>query len=370
MSAPLPTLAQLLSPFPVHAFLRQYDGKGPALLRPVVSTPLDLARLDALVARTVLTWPAVHVEDAHGAVHPDTYTLPEARSGVAWRIDVGALAEALGAGHRVVLSELQRHHAPTAHLVRAFEQALHMRGSATAVLAPHSAGPRTLRAEGVHRHLLQCSGFRACTVVGPDGHEDTFEVTAGCALYVPPQHAVTMAPARGPSLSVDLTLKPMRARDVAAAELATVSREALRACAPVGVLARPGAASEQWAGMVDELLDDADHQAALESLVDRFVQTRLPSLRGQLHALDTRLEPHTCLRRRPGVMARVVDLDDAVELRFHGKVVRFPYGGGELARYVSESPEWRPADLSSVPEPNRLELAGHLVAEGLCEVLT
>lgn len=375
----LPSIAQLVSPFPLEAFTRQYDGRAPVVLRPVVSTPLDLPRLDAFVATAGLRWPTVYLEDADGPVHPDAYTRSvQWGAGVEHHLaDPAALHAGLVAGKRLVLPELQRHHAETAQLVRAFERALHMRGRATAVLAPASAAPRVRPAVAEHQHLLQCHGLRACTVRSPEGAEESFEVVVGCALYVPPGHTVTTAPEGGPSLSVDLALRPIRVRDVAAAELGSLPRDTLRDLAPVGLWAEHLAAegSEKaavgpaWSARVDALLGEIDHGAVVESLVDGFVQSRLPSLRGQLLARSRPVRPDARFRRRPDAMVRVVRVPDGVELRFHGKAVRLPTGAEELARHLTEAPEWGLDDLFGVPESHRRSLALRLVSEGLCEQL-
>ncbi len=282
----LPTAAQLLSPFTVDAFARQFDNKSPVMLRPVLSTPLDLPSLDRFVADAGLRWPTVHLEDDDGPVHPDSYT-----HSVQWGtgrehhlVDTDALHAGLLRGWRVVFPELQRHHGPTAALARTYERAFHMRGSATAVLSPRDAAVRTVPDDGVHRYLLQCHGTRTCTVAAPDQPPESFEVVVGCALYVPPGHSVTTAPMGGPSLSVDLSLRPIRVQDLAAAELTAFSHDGLRDPLPMGLGRDPSTLAAEWADLVERMLDEADHQETLETLVDSFVQSRLPLLRGQLTA--------------------------------------------------------------------------------------
>lgn len=365
----LPTLSQLLSPFPIDAFIRQFDSKAPVVLRPVLSTPLDLERLDRFVAERGLRWPTLHLEDAHGPVPPDRYTRV-----VQWGtglephlIEPDAVRAGLQRGERVVLPELHRHHGPTGHLVRAYEVSLGMRGGATAVLAPSDAPARALPAQGVHRYLLQCHGTRLCSVATPDGTTEDFELVVGCVMYVPPGHTVSTQPLGGPSLAVDLMLRPIRVRDVAVAELRAFPRDLLRHPAPVGLGQDPSLLVSHWADLVERLLDEADHEAVLESLVDRFVQSRLPLLRGQLGAADAPLYPHTKLRRRAAVMYRVVDTGSAVELRFHGKTIPFPREAEELVKYMATAEAWTPADLDGVPTAHQQAIAERLVAEGFCE---
>jgi len=367
----LPTLSQLLSPFPVDAFTRQFDNRAPVVLRPVISTPLDLPRLDAFVAERGLRWPTIHLESAAGAVHPDGYSEPVAwgRGQAAYLVDVGALRAGLERGERVVLAELQRHHGPTALLLRAYEQCTHMRGSATAVLAPAEAEPRTPPVLAEHQYLLQCHGTRHCTVTGPDGEAEDFELVVGCVLYVPPGHQVSTAPLRGPSLSLDMRLRPIRVRDLAAAELRSIPRDRLRASVPVGLGQDPTTLATRWSELVNQLLDDVDHQETLEALVDRYVQTRLPLLRGQLKASTQSIRVDTAVRRRPVVMYRIVDKGDSVDLRFHGKTISFPRGTDEVVQYMASSERWTPADLENVPPEHQLAIVKRLVAEGFCELV-
>jgi len=364
----LPSLAQLLSPFPVEAFIRQFDSKVPVLLRPVLSTPLDLPRLDALVAAGGLRWPTIHLEDASGPIHPDAYTRP-----IRWGaepepffVDVEALRAGLQAGQRVVWTELQRHHGPTGQLLRAYERAFHMRGRATAVLSPEDAPPREGPASGAHQYLLQCHGARTCTVTSPDGQREDFDLVVGCVVYVPPGHTVTTQPKGGPSLALDFTLQPIRVRDVAVRELRSLPRDRLRGLAPVGQLAPSQALAAAWKDQVDQLLDAVDHTEVVEQLVDRFVQSRLPMLPGQLAASAMSIDPSTPLRRRPSVMYRLVDNGEAVELRFHGKAIPFPRGAEELVQFLAESPRWTPADIDGVTPAQQLAIARTLVVEGFC----
>lgn len=368
----LPALHQLLSPFPIDAFIKQFDNQSPVMLRPVISTPLDLPALDAFVAEAGLRWPTVHLEDEDGPRHPASYS----RS-VQWGpgqehhlVDIEALRAGLARGERVVLPDLQRQHGPSAHLTRAYESSLQMRGSATAVLAPADAAPRTIPAAALHRHLVQCHGVRTCVVTTPDGTEETFEVVVGCALYVPPGHTVTTTPTRGASLAVDISLQPIRIRDLAAAELATIPRDKLRDAAPFGLGQDPQRLQSTWAALVDGLLDDVDHEAMLEELVDGFVQTRLPMLRGQLTSAHRPVERTTRIRRRPTVVYRITDNGSAIELRFHGKGITFPRGADAVVEFIATSPEWTAEDLTGVPPEHQLAIVRRLVSEGFCERLT
>jgi hypothetical protein len=352
-TAQLPVLQQLLSPFPVDAFTRQYDNRVPVILRPVVSTPIDLHTLDAFVAESGLRWPTVHLEDADGPVHPAAYT-----TGVQWGtgmehhlVQVEALRAGLQRGHRVVFPDIQRHHGSCAHVTRAYEASLHMRGSATAVLAPTDAEARTIPPAALHHHLLQCHGTRICVVTTPDGAQEEFEVVAGCALYVPPAHTVTTRPSGGPSLAMDLALRPIRIRDLAAAELATIPRDQLREPVPAGMGQDPAGFTQKWAGIVEKLLEDTDHQTGLESLVDGFVQSRLPMLRGQLAAPKRQLDAHTRIRRRPTVMYRITDNGSAIELRFHGKAVTFPRGADSVSTSSSTQATGHRSSSSVCPLP-------------------
>jgi hypothetical protein len=367
----LPVLHQLLSPFPVDAFTRQYDNRAPVLLRPVVSTPLDLPSLDAFVAEAGLRWPTVHLEDADGPVHPSTYT-----HSVQWGpgqehhlVNVDALREGLQEGARVVFPDIQRHHGPTAHFTRAYESSLHMRGSATAVLSPAGSEPRSLPSAALHRHLLQCHGTRTCVVTAPDQSTETFEVVVGCALYVPPGHSVTTQPAGGPSLAIDLSMRPIRIRDLAAAELTAIPRDLLREPVPAGLGQDPGTLSRTWTELVENLLEEVDHGQVLESLVDGFVQSRLPMLRGQLAAPQRTIEAHTRIRRRPTVMYRITDNGSAIELRFHGKAVTFPRGADAVVQFIVDSSGWSPSDLTGVPPQHQIAIAQRLVSEGFCELV-
>ena len=368
-TARLPSLQQLLSPFPVDAFTRQYDNRVPVILRPVVSTPIDLQDLDAFVAEAGLRWPTVHLEDEDGPIHPSAYT-----TGVQWGsgvephlVQVADLRAGLQRGHRVVFPDIQRHHGSSAHVTRAYEASLHMRGSATAVLAPPDAAPRTIPAAALHHHLLQCHGTRTCMVTTPDGSSETFEVVVGCALYVPPGHTVSTTPSNGPSLAMDLALRPIRIRDLAAAELATIPRDRLRDPVPAGLGRDPNTLKRAWAGVVDQLLEGTNHEQVLESLVDGFVQSRLPMLRGQLTAPKRPLDAHTRIRRRPTVMYRIIDHDSAIELRFHGKAVTFPRGADAVVDFIVQASDWAPVDLTGVPSDHQLAIAQRLVSEGFCE---
>ena len=320
------------------------------------------------MAEAGLRWPTVHLEDDDGPIHPDAYTqsVPWGPGREHHLIDVARLREGLQGGSRVVFPDLQRQHGPTAHVTRAYEASLHMRGSATAVLAPAEAEPRTLPSAALHRHLLQCHGTRSCVVTAPDQSTESFEVVVGCALYVPPGHTVTTQPSNGASLAVDVTLQPIRIRDVAAAELMAIPRDRLRALAPAGQGQDPEALRSTWTGLVEQLFEAVDHQEVLEGLVDRFTQTRLPMLRGQLAAPQRPIEPHTRIGRRPTVMYRIVDNGSAIELRFHGKAVTFPRGADAVVEFIVEADAWSPSDLEGVPPEHQLAIAKRLVSEGFC----
>ena len=194
-------------------------------------------------------------------------------------------------------------------------------------------------------------------------------VRAGKVLYVPPGHGVTTEPTAGASLAVDVSLRPIRMRDLAAAELATIPRDQLRAPIPHNLGQNPDALVRQWTDLVESLLDDVDHEGILEGLVDQFVQTRLPMLRGQLTASRDVVGPRTRIRRRSTAMYRVADTGSGLELRFHGKGVTFPPGAGAVVNHIVTAADWCAEELLGVPPNHQLAIARLLVSEGFCEVV-
>ena len=367
----LPELQQLVSPFPPEVFARQMDGKEAILLRPVLSTPLDLAGLDALVAERSLRWPTITLRDGDDELSPGglSRSVDWGGQGQVSVADPEALHAGLKRGCCVCLPDLHRHHGPTAVLVRALERTFHMRGRSEAVLAPADArswSPKRL--SRTHRYVLQCVGRRAVTVTQAGLPDASFDHVPGTALYVPPG-ASTHFELEEDSLWIDIELTPITIAKLAAAELrAAAGRDDMRAPLPVGLLSDGTDLVAAWGRKVDAILEDVDHEAVLEAEVERFVQTRLPLLRGQLAAAGHALQDHTVLRRRPGLMYRVIRTDRGVELRFHGKTIGLPPGSQELLTMAAEEPSWRASELP-LPDAHRLKFIGHLLREGFLEVV-
>jgi len=367
----LPEFQQLVSPFPPEVFARQMDGKEAVLLRPVLSTPLDLAGLDALVAARSLRWPTITLRDGDDELSPGSFTrtVSWGRRGEVPVADPDALRAGLSRGCCVCLPDLHRQHGATASLVRALERVFHMRGRCEVVLAPRDARPwGEKRLSRAHRYIVQCVGRRRVQVVQDGLPEAAFDQVPGTALYVPPG-AGTRFELDEDALWIDIELTPISVASLAAAELrAAATRDDMRAVLPVGLWAEGDSLSDAWRKKVDSILEEVDHEAVLESEVDRFVQGRLPLLRGQLGASDRRVHPNTLLRRRPGLMYRVVRMDRGVELRFHGKTIGLPPGSQGLLDFAAEQPSWRAGDLP-LPETHRLGFVQHLLREGFLEVV-
>jgi hypothetical protein len=367
----LPELQQLVSPFPPEVFTRQMDGKEAILLRPVLSTPLDLPGLDALVSDRSLRWPTITLRDGDDELSPGglSRSVRWGGQGEVSVADPAALQAGLKRGCCVCLPDLHRHHGATAALVRALERTFHMRGRSEAVLAPADArswSPKPLLR--THRYVLQCVGRRAVTVTQTGLPDASFDQVPGTALYVPPG-ASTRFELEEDSLWIDIELTPITIARLAAAELrAAAGRDDMHGLLPVGLWSDGTDLAAAWQRKVDSILEEVDHEAVLEAEVDRFVQTRLPLLRGQLQAPVQSVQDATILRRRPGLMYRVVRTDRGVELRFHGKTIGLPPGSQELLAVVAEEPSWRAGDLL-LPDAHRLEFIRHLLREGFVEVV-
>jgi len=366
----LPELQQLVSPFPPEVFVGHMDGKEAVLLRPVLSTPLELAELDRIIADTALRYPTVTLRDGDDELSAGSFCQVVSWGGRSVQLaDPDSLREGLSRGCCVCLPELHRQHGPTARLVRALERTFHMRGRSTAVLAPADARAWSARQLArSHRYILQCVGRRTVEVTHPDLPPAVFEQVAGTAVYVPPG-ASTRFELDGHALWLDIELTPITASDVAAAELkSAASTDKMRGVLPVGLFGGDEDLSKGWAERVERILEDVDHESVLDGIVERFVQTRLPLLGGQLGASERRVHANTTLRRRPGLMYRVVRVDRGVELRFHGKTVGLPPGAEELLEFAAEQPSWRAGELP-LPESHRLGFVHHLLREGFVEVV-
>jgi ribosomal protein L16 Arg81 hydroxylase len=397
MTSSHPTLARILDPLPVEAFLRDHWERAPLVLRRdrpgAFAGLLSLDDIDRYLGANDLHHPAVSLVDHRRKIAVEEYTFP---SGL---IDVVKLFKLYDAGATMVFAQLEAHHRALFECVRALEGELSTRFQANIYLTPGNA-------KGFHPHydshdvfVAQVEGSKHWmlydtpielplrrqefdpkeTACGALSRE--FDLDPGDVLYIPRglMHDARTAEGGGHSLHVTFGALFTSWTDLLVEALGrwALSDVHGRRALPPGFAREASATPAAKAHLVEALRRfaasaEADADGLLEHFARDLVETRharVPGQFAQLAGLDA-LTVDSAVGVRPGVVLRVDDEGERVTLTCHGTSLTFPAHAAEALRFAVARERYTARDLpSALDDAGRLVLLKKLIREGVLRAL-
>lgn len=384
-----PTLASLVAPVPVSAFIADYWEREALYVpaaseaRPVVS----LAEIDRVLTTGVHRHPDLMLVDAAREVSVDEYATDDNV------INMAKAIKRFSQGASFVLNRLDEWLPQVRELCVKLEAELGIAAQANMYLTPAAAQGFAVHYDSHDVLILQCAGRktwklfdspaglpmrgerfeRATTPTG--ALTATFETKPGDALYIPRglMHEALAADGEA-SLHVTVGFHAVRWSEVLVEALAqaTLADPGLRRGLPLGALTQ---------GALDGALDDAlrTHLARIadavrwkpvrERLVDTFVDNHKESLAGMLLDAASPAGEGAAFARRAGVVTALEDDGDAVVLTINGRATRWPAHAAPTLRRALALPRFTLDALGDeIDLRGRLTLARKLVVEGALRV--
>jgi ribosomal protein L16 Arg81 hydroxylase len=389
-----PVLARLIAPVPPEKFFERHYEKTPLVLKR--NSPnhygglLRLADIDEALASLSLRSDEIDVVDAarETSVAAETYLTPK---GIADPVRVAAL---FADGATIILPHLHRKLPRLAELCADLELVFSARFQTNVYLTPP-------RAQGFKTHfdthdvfVLQVAGTKDWKIYGqpillptddqafnsrtddPGSVTSEFTLAAGDLCYIPRGFVHDARATDGTSLHITLGVLPILWRDVLGEALgaATKRNASLRRSLPPG-FAQDGFDRGEIRAEFDALLATVLNRRNLDEILDatavRFVDQRLPPMRGQLEAMDPMRPPsgRTMFRPRPRlhwVAARKPEGPFLV--RANGVEIEFPRAVEDTVRFALDRENYRAGDLPGALSPTeKLLIARRLLREGFVE---
>ncbi|WP_265558529.1 cupin domain-containing protein [Streptomyces hygroscopicus] len=372
-------------------FRRDYWEQRPLLVRrEAPSYYADLLTLDDV--DKVLSLAGVHLDGirvvVNGKETPVSQLATSARNGLTNALE--ALFERYRSGSTIVLNSLDQRWEPLRRLAGSLGAEMSARLQMNVYLTPAGAqgfaphyDTHDVFVAQVHgtKHWRLASQPHALPLRGqpydksqpePDP-EQAFDLRSGDVLYLP-RGTVHWATAQDrASVHITIGVHPVLWSDVFTDAMRQLFTEEVRfrQGLPIG-FAHDVHLRHQVEGTFVELLDvlrtRLSPSAAVAENVKRTASIGSPTLRGHLTDLDrlATLWIDTRVRRRPGLRWNLTVTDDAVELDFHNKSVRFPVPVADEVRHATGTADVFTANdvPGDLDEPGRLVLIRTLLREG------
>jgi len=388
-------LARLLEPTSVREFLKRHWEH----------EPLVLVRGDEDYYRGLVSLEDIDAVLRHCNVRPTDIRLVRTDdNGVGQEISVGArptaaapdafrslnqLYSAYAAGTSIVLGSLHDYWPPVTALRSSLEEELGHPVCVNLYMTPRGA-----RAFGAHfdTHdvlILQVEGtkhwriWESCIELplaeqkvdiseaqaGELRHE--LDLVPGDLLYIPRgvAHEARTTPGAS-SVHLTVALYTYKWVDLLHEALDSAARRdaQLRRSLPVALsTANPERLGRELARLLRRVASAGDGDEALARLANRFIKQSAPPARGHFAALDeaAELAQDTRLRRRPGMVCRVVENNGSVSIQFPGNQVAGPASIAQALHFIAANHEFSVSELPQLSEGSRLVLVRRLVGEGL-----
>jgi bifunctional lysine-specific demethylase and histidyl-hydroxylase NO66 len=346
---------------------------------------LTLDEVDRLLSATALRVPAFRLVRDGRPLPASAFTMSAKVGGVASSglADPRRIFALVDEGATVVLQGAHRYHPPLARLCRDLELELGHPCQVNAYVTPPGA-----RGLGVHHDahdvfVLQAFGSKHWQVHPTPAEKRTgngsvreLVLEPGDALYLPTGTPHAGQAQRALSGHLTVGIHPRSWRD-AVRKVVDRAFDDARLDEPL-----PAGYHRDLAGFAEELREraldvarqwdkvDVDEVAA--GVVDRFLTTRAPLLRGGLvdRARLADLDDDSVVRRRAGSACEVRPAGDRVRLLLGDRELRMPaWLQPTLHDLASSTGAMRVGDLTGLDAPSRLVLVRRLVREGLLEVV-
>jgi bifunctional lysine-specific demethylase and histidyl-hydroxylase NO66 len=365
-------------------FVDAYWGRAP-LYRPGADATafadlFSLGDVDHILSSTTPRYPAFRMVKEGKQLDRRSYT----RSGRVGGQPLDDLAdprrvyELFQGGATLVLQSLHRFWPPLTRFGRDLELALTHPVQVNAYVTPPAS-----QGLGVHHDehdvfVLQLYGRKRWDVHDPDGKpEDRLvvaELAPGDSLYIPQRFPHAARTTKTASVHLTVGVVPTTWADVLRHEVISAVEDALSdEPLPAGFAVDP---SGLTAGVAEQLaevrqrLDKLDPNAIAAAAADRFWSSRPPLLAGQLQQLLALegIGEDTVVRRRPGVVCRLRQRENRLEVLLGDRVLHMPARLAPVMRMILARDRLAVGDLAGhLDPPSRLVLVRRLIREGLLE---
>ena len=363
-------LGSILRPLEPSAFFEQYWEQRPLVLsrnQPDFYAGLfSMADADSIISSTDLRHPAIRLVKQGAELPLSHYTTDVPWSKDVFRAvaDVTKVLAEYRRGATIVLQALHRSWPPFARFCRNLETHftyplqtnVYLTPPSSQGFAPHYdthdvfvlqiAGSKHWRLYGspipVPDHSLPSGSVRVD--IGNPVHE--VDVQPGDLIYLPRGYIHEALTSASASLHVTVGIPVVTWIDVFSEAIALCRQDVrFRKAVPVGFATHDQVSSAAHAQFDELLTVFAEHtqlDTVIGRLAERFITSRLPLLEGQVldMAAADELDVHTVVRKRPGMLHRLIVDDQSVRLLFPGMTLRFPTYGEPLLRFVVEASDF------------------------------
>ncbi len=386
---PAASLAALLSPMTVDAFIADVWGRKAGIIRK--GRPGDFAGLFGIGAMETFlqyVWPD---QAAVRLVRSDQPQAPAAVRLANGSIDMVRIRNHFADGYTLVLNGLDRHVPAIATLAHAIEVELNFEIQVNAYITPPKSQGFLAHYDDHDVLILQIEGAKTWRLYAPEADvpprllplrdrfaadrlpkPDKLLLEAGDVLYLPRGrvHAAEAQEATSIHLTIGIHPPTVMALAMKALESLSLRDDRLLTQVPPRYLAK-APERERLGEMVRDALRALDATALSEgvnALEDILVRRGRCALSGRLVA-DTveagQIDTKTWVEKSHPLYARVLALNDGVALQFAQSLL--PAGPDHRAAmlYLSRRTEpFRVADIPGLAEPEQIELARKLIVDG------
>lgn len=393
-------LDTMIAPMDAATFFSEYWEKRPLVLSretpDYYSGLCSPAGIDEVLSSTDVRYPAIRLIRNGPDLPPEAYThdLRSRRYVFTGVCDTERVWLEYQRGATILLQRFERSWGPLAHLCRNLEARVCHPVDANVYLTPPSSQGFTAHYDAHDVFILQIAGSKhwrlydaplrlpmesqpynpAETSFGACSYEG--DIHPGDLIYLPRGTGHEALTSDTSSLHITIGITPHTWADVLVEAVQTVARkdDRFRESAPLALERTADTASavtEHFAGLLATLSEKAGVHDVLELMTERFIATRRPLLQGQLAQVDglRDLSVQTVVVRRPGVIHRLIAVENVVTLAFHRQKITFPPQMEPMLRYLATGD---PVQVGSIPGLGPLEqmlLAQRLVRAGFLTVL-
>jgi len=385
---------RLISPMEPGIFFAEYWEKKPLIISRKQSDYyadlLSLADVDHIISSTHLRHPAVRLVKNGSPVNLHKYATDrnwgsELVSGLA---DVDKLLDEYQGGATILLQSLNRHWRPLSLLCRNLEQFFTHPVHANIYLTPRASQGFAPHYDTQETFILQAAGSKHWRIYDspvplphpgqpynsklPTGRPQyEFDLEAGDLIYMPRGYVHEALTSQTISLHITVAVSVYTWVEVFSEALSACREDPrFRKSLPIGFALEgdeSGALQKQFKALLKVFPDMVDLDDILDKISGRFVSSRPPILEGhllELNDLDL-LQADTVVRRRMGVLYRLLHLDDSLSLQYHGRKIQLPRNMETALRFILEADDFNAEMLpGNMQASEKLELVRRLVREG------
>ncbi len=382
-------LSYICHPHTADDFVTNYFEKKPLLIRRTdpnyYEKLLNWEMIDHVITTLHLSHPQISMVDSRTRLDPKEYCYP---SGL---IDAARLYQRYADGASIILGNLESGLPSMSNLCRSMEAEMSQRFQANIyVTPPHSQGLRShwdshdvfvMQISGEKKWMLYDTPvelpFRAMhfdpEIYKPNEPTMDFTLKAGDMLYVPRgvMHDACTEDVHSMHITLGVLYTSWMELLLEAAAAVGTEHASLRESLPAG-FARPDfdrtEARATFKRLLNQIVEHADFDRALDHFADDLVSTRHSLLEGQLAQITRigELSLDTVCRPRPNLLYRLRKTDEHVVLSCYGGNITLPIFASEPLEYALETKGFKvgalPGDLD---DDGKLVLVRRLVREGL-----